>query len=262
MVPRKGKKKWEPKGKSGQRAYAIGDVHGCLNEMQALLRKIQTDDAYRDESPTYIVFLGDLIDRGPDSKGVIELLMDFPFAFAEPLFVMGNHEEMMVRGLMEEPHFLPDWLQHGGYACAESYGVPRSQLMGRDPVDLQYILRSAIPKKHVEFLGRFLDYVRFGDFLFTHAGIRPGVTLQRQSSRELRWIRDPFLSYEGDHGLMVVHGHSVSDKIEIKHNRIGLDTGAYLTGRLSAICVEDRRVSFLSNMENEPNSTQSTFQNR
>lgn len=230
--------------------------------MRALLQNIQTDDAYRDPTRTHLVFLGDLIDRGPDSKGVIELLMDFPYAFAEPLFIMGNHEEMMVRGLMEEPQLLPNWLHHGGYACAESYGIQRNQLMGRDPAALQYILRSAIPKKHVEFLASFLDYVRFGDFLFTHAGIRPGVPLQRQSSRELRWIRDPFLSYEGELGLMVVHGHSVSDAIEIKSNRIGLDTGAYLTGRLSAICIEDEHVSFLSNMVDDPKSTKPAFQNR
>ncbi|MEM7329354.1 MAG: metallophosphoesterase family protein [Pseudomonadota bacterium] len=237
--------RWIPKGKSGERAYAIGDIHGCLAETRALLQNIKTDNDYRDEAKTYLVFLGDLIDRGPDSKGVIELLLNFPFGFAEPLYVMGNHEEMMVRGLMGESELLPDWLKYGGYACAESYGLSRSQLMGQQPDALEHMLRSVIPKKHVEFLASFLDYVQFGDFLFTHAGIRPGVTLEQQNSRELRWIRDPFLNFEGDHGVMVVHGHTVSEEIEIKSNRIGIDTGAYKTGLLSAVCIEDDKVSYL-----------------
>lgn len=236
-----------PKGKANERAYAIGDIHGCLLEMQSLLQKIKRDNDYRGEAPTYLIFLGDLIDRGPHSKGVIELLMDFPYRFAEPMFIMGNHEEMMVHGLMNDPLVLPDWLKYGGYACAESYGVSKQQLVGRDPRDMQYILRAAIPRPHVEFLASFLDYVKFGDFLFTHAGIRPGVPLKQQNSRELRWIRDPFLTYNGDHGMMVVHGHTVTEFVEMKKNRIGLDTGAYLTGRLSAICVEDESVAILNN---------------
>lgn len=233
------------KGKLGERAYAIGDIHGCLSETQALLQKIKTDNDYRDEAKTYVVFLGDLIDRGPASKGVIELLLNFPYKFAEPLFIMGNHEEMMVRGLMGERDLLPNWLKYGGYACAESYGLSKKDLIGQEPEILEHVLRSAIPKKHVEFLAGFLDYVQFGDFLFTHAGIRPGVPLSRQSSRELRWIRGPFLNFKGDHGVMVVHGHTISDEIDIKENRIGIDTGAYKTGRLSAICIEDEHVSYL-----------------
>ncbi|MEO1323963.1 MAG: metallophosphoesterase family protein [Pseudomonadota bacterium] len=231
------------KGKVGERAYAIGDIHGCLSETQALLQKIKRDNDYRDQAKTYIVFLGDLIDRGPASKGVIELLLNFPYKFAEPLFIMGNHEEMMVRALMGERELLPNWLQYGGFACAESYGLSKNDLIGQDPEILERRLRSAIPKKHVEFLAGFLDYVQFGDFLFTHAGIRPGVPLTRQNSRELRWIRDPFLNFKGDHGVIVVHGHTISDEIEITKNRIGIDTGAYTTGRLSAVCIEEEDVS-------------------
>lgn len=236
----------EPQGKLGERAYAIGDIHGCVKETEALLQKIKTDNDYRDEAKTYLVFLGDLIDRGPASKEVIQLLIDFPYKFAEPLFIMGNHEEMMVRGLLGERDLLPNWLNYGGYACAQSYGVSKNELLGQDPEILEHILRAAIPKKHVEFLAGFLDYVQFGDFLFTHAGIRPGVPLSRQSSRELRWIREPFLNFRGDHGVVVVHGHTISDEIEIRGNRIGIDTGAYKTGRLSAICIDEERVSYLN----------------
>lgn len=235
-----------PSGKQGERVYAIGDVHGCLDRLKSLLQTLKTDHDYRDEAKTYLVFLGDLIDRGPDSKGVVELAMDLPYTFAEPLFIMGNHEEMLVRGLTGEPHLLRNWLIYGGYACAESYDIPRKNLVGQEPEILEYQLRAAIPRKHVEFLSSFLDYIQFGDYLFTHAGIRPEVPLERQESKDLRWIREPFLSYRGDHGVMVVHGHTISDDIEVKHNRIGLDTGAYKTGRLSAVCIENQQLSYFS----------------
>ena len=159
---------------------------------------------------------------------------------------MGNHEEMLVRGLMGEPELLPSWLKYGGYACAESYGLPRGKLMAQEPEVLEHLLKRVIPKKHVEFLSGFLDYVQFGDFLFTHAGIQPGVPLNQQNSRELRWIREPFLSFKGHHGVMVVHGHTISDGVDVKENRIGSDTGAYNTGRLSAVCVEEDQVTYLS----------------
>lgn len=235
-----------PSGIRGKRAYAIGDIHGCYDQVENLLQKIKTDNDYRDETETYLIFLGDLIDRGPNSRGVIELLEDLPYDFAKPFFIMGNHEEMMVRGLSGEPKLLTDWLEYGGFECAESYGVPRNQLIGQDPLAQEYILQSAIPRKHVEFLSGFLDYVRFGDFLFTHAGIMPGVPIDQQHSRDLRWIRHPFLEHKKDHGVMVIHGHTISDEIEVRSNRIGLDTGAYKTGRLSAVCIEDAHVSFIT----------------
>ncbi len=246
MFSTKASRKWKPRGKEGERVYAIGDIHGCLNETKVLLDAIKTDNDYRDDAQTHLIFLGDLIDRGPNSRGVIELLMQFPYRFATPLFIKGNHEEMMVRGLMQDADVLPSWLRYGGYACAESYGISMQELAGRSPDELLRILRSAIPKKHVEFIDGFLDYVQFGDFLFTHAGIRPGVSLENQNSRELRWIREPFLSFEGDHGFVVVHGHTVSEEIESKHNRIGIDTGAYVSGHLSAVCIDEFQVSHFS----------------
>lgn len=245
LLKRKTRKR--AKGKSGERAYAIGDVHGCLQETQVLLNKIKTDNDYRATAKTYVVFLGDLIDRGPQSKGVIEFLMQFPYKFAEPLFIMGNHEEMMVRGMTNEADLLPAWLKYGGYECAQSYGVNKSELQDKDCHLIQRILRRAIPRKHVDFLSEFLDYVQFGDFLFTHAGIKPGIPLGEQSPRELRWIREPFLNHNGDLGVTVVHGHTVSAEVVVKHNRIGLDTGAYQTGRLSALCIDEDEISFLTN---------------
>lgn len=237
---------WSPKGKPNVRTYAIGDIHGCLEQLNDLLMQIKAHNDYRHETETYIIFLGDVIDRGPDSKGVVELLIDFPYDFARPLFIMGNHEEMFVRSLVDEPRLLPQWLEHGGFACAESYGVGRNSLLGQNTEALKHNLLSAIPQKHVAFLSEFLEFVKVGDFLFTHAGIRPGVALELQNARELRWIRHQFLNYEGDHGFVVVHGHTITDDIEIRTNRIGLDTGAYETGRLSAICVEEDDITFFS----------------
>lgn len=235
-----------PRGKKNERAYAIGDIHGCLKETEALLQAIKRDSDYRSPCDTHLIFLGDLIDRGPNSKGVIELLIGFPYTFASPLFIMGNHEEMMVRGLTGEPHLLPDWLDYGGYACAQSYGLAKSHLQGQPPQALEYQLRSAIPKEHIDFLSGFLDYVMFGDYVFTHAGIRPGIPLTKQDNRTFRWIREPFLDYNGDHGFVVVHGHTVEKEVTVKANRIGLDTGAYKTGKLSAICIEEDDLSFIS----------------
>jgi len=235
-----------PCGKRDQRAYAIGDVHGCLDELKQLLQTIKKDNDYRNPAKTYLIFLGDLIDRGPESKGVIDLLIDFPYSFAEPLFIMGNHEEMLLRGLRGEPKLLIDWLEYGGYSCVESYGASRSDLQGQTLYAVEYQLRSMIPARHLAFLSGFLDYVQFGDYVFTHAGIRPGVPLSKQQARDLRWIRAPFLEYEGDHGAVIVHGHTATDEIVIRRNRIGMDTGAYKTGCLSAICIENEEVAFLS----------------
>ena len=240
------KNKLIPKGLPNQRVYAIGDIHGCLDETLDLLQRIKADNDYRDECKTYLIFLGDVVDRGPNSKGVIELLMNLPYDFAQPLFIMGNHEEMMVRALSGEPQLLPDWLEYGGLSCAESYGIPQSRLLGCDPDTIEFILKSAIPEAHIEFLADFLEFVQFGDYLFTHAGIRPGVPLKQQNARELRWIREPFLKFRGDHGVIVVHGHTITEKVDVKTNRIGIDTGAYKTGRLSALCIEEDHVSYLS----------------
>mgnify|MGYP001801168189 CR=1 FL=1 len=251
MVARKPKNKRYPRGKVGERAYAVGDIHGCLNETLTLLQQLKTDNDYRDEAITYMIFLGDIVDRGPDSKKIVELLMDFPYEFAEPLFIKGNHEEMMVRGLTNEPELLQQWLKFGGFECAESYGLRRDQLSGQSPWVVQQMLRSVVPKEHVDFLDGFLDYVQFGDFLFTHAGLRPGVALSQQNPRDMRWIRDAFLEFDGEFELMVVHGHTISDEIEIRHNRIGLDTGAYETGRLSAICIEDHQTKYFCSKSND-----------
>ena len=234
-----------PRGSPGKRVYAIGDVHGCQDELTRLLGLIEADNAARPKRACFIVFLGDLIDRGPASAGVIRQLRRHPPAFAEVHFIKGNHEEMMVRALTGAPDLIASWLSHGGESCAISYGIDPSVLRDPDPVRLEHILLSHIPEADIRFLDGFVDTVRFGDYVLVHAGLRPGIPISAQSGRDLRWIRAEFLGSEVRHEAVVVHGHTITDTVEMRPNRICLDTGAYRTGVLSALRIEDDETSVL-----------------
>jgi len=222
-------------GPDGHRAYAVGDIHGRLDLLDQILAKIEADDAPRAAAITTIVFLGDLIDRGPQSAQVVERLRTYRPDFAEPVFLMGNHEEVLLRILAGETEILPDWLRFGGAECARSYGVDPVQLETVEPGTAVRKLRRAVPKDHVTFLSEFADTASFGDYLFVHAGIRPGIPLERQDAEDLRWIRGPFLDDPSDHGVIVVHGHTIAEEVDEQPNRIGLDTGACWTGVLTAV---------------------------
>jgi len=234
-----------PVGARGKRAYAIGDIHGRHDLLEALLWAIRRDANDRPKLETHLVSLGDLIDRGPDSRQVVETFTHGLEGFASTNILMGNHEEMLVRGLTGEAHLLQSWLDHGGYACAESYGVSAGYLRGQ-PAEVQHdALNAAIPDSHVALMRGALESVRFGDYLFAHAGIRPGVPLDQQTARDMRWIRKEFLDSNAHLGCVVVHGHTVSDEVVERPNRIGLDTGAYRTGLLTAIMIEGHERVFL-----------------
>jgi serine/threonine protein phosphatase 1 len=229
----------EPAGPDGYRAYAIGDIHGRRDLLETLLAKIEADIAARPQSENFIVFLGDLIDRGPDSAGVVERLRTYRPSHATPVFLSGNHEEVMLRVLAgERGGLLADWLKFGGAECLQSYGLDPVALRARSEVTALKAIRAAVPRAHAEFLGTFADTFRFGDYLFVHAGIRPGLGIADQTQSDLRWIREAFLEDDKDHGFIVVHGHTISSKVEERPNRIGLDTGAYRTGVLTALLVE------------------------
>ena len=204
-----------------------------------MLDRIAADASDRAPARTVIVFLGDLIDRGPRSADVVERLRTYRPAFARPLFLMGNHEEVLLRILGGEGDLIPDWLRFGGAECAESYGVDPDELERSPAAAAVKLLQDAIPPGHRRFLSGFADSASFGDYLFVHAGIRPGVALANQVPRDLRWIRLPFLDDVADHGHCVVHGHTISEEVEFRSNRIGLDTGAYRTGVLSALGIEE-----------------------
>ena len=233
-------------GPKGKRLYAIGDVHGRLDLVDDLLGRIEDDIADRPVDTAAVVFLGDLIDRGPDSAGVIERLQSLKHFPARMLFLLGNHEEFLLRALAGEAGVAHDWLGFGGDACAESYGIAPSALQAMDEQRIAEILRAAIPETHVAFLKTFGDTFAFGDYLLVHAGIRPGVAIEQQQPRDLRWIRQPFLSDAHDHGCMVIHGHTISDGIDHRTNRIGIDTGAYRTGVLTAAVIEEHDLRFLA----------------
>ena len=230
---------------SGRRAYAIGDVHGRLDLLQQLLGQIERDNRARGPATTYLVLLGDLIDRGPDSKGVIDQLLLSPPRFATPVYLKGNHEEFLLSVLEGEDQMVGSWLTYGGYECAESYGVSRGWTLNVPSAEVAERLRQAVPASHRTFLREMADSFQFGDYLFVHAGIRPGVPLDRQNSKDLRWIREGFLDNRSDHGVMVVHGHTIVEKAEQHSNRIALDTGAYRSGVLTALGLEGRERWFL-----------------
>ena len=223
---------------AGHRAYAIGDIHGGLDLLKDILEKIAADNAARAPARTTIVFLGDLIDRGSQSAGVIELLRSYRPPFAKTIFLMGNHEEVLLRVLAGETEILPDWLNFGGAACVRSYGIDAAELQRLGGEEALKLLRAAIPPEHLEFIQSFLNTYTFGSYLFVHGGIRPGIPLAEQVPEDLRWIRSSFLNDDTDHGVIVVHGHTISEQVQVRPNRIGIDTGAYWTGVLTAIGLE------------------------
>jgi serine/threonine protein phosphatase 1 len=228
------------RGKAGARAYAIGDIHGRLDLLDALLCKIEAEIAERPADRIFLIFLGDLIDRGPDSAEVVERLRTYLApAGVKLVFLMGNHEEVMLKVLAGEKDVLDAWLTFGGAECLESYGISRRELEGLSEEAALALIAQRVPAAHRTFLESFADTFRFGDYLFVHAGIRPGLGIEEQAGKDLRWIREPFLSDSKEHGCMVVHGHTIVEKVDERRNRIGIDTGAYRTGILTALAVEE-----------------------
>jgi serine/threonine protein phosphatase 1 len=169
---------------------------------------------------------------------VIERLRCYRRDAVQPVFLLGNHEEVLLRVIAGDSTVVQSWLQFGGLECLQSYGVKLAQIRRRSAEEVVEIVRAAVPREHVEFLESFGDSCRFGDYLFVHAGIRPGIEVDQQSQSDLRWIRDPFLYDETDHGFVVVHGHTITDEVEERSNRIGIDTGAYRSGVLTALAIE------------------------
>ncbi len=229
-----------PAGPQGHRAYAVGDVHGRLDLLDTLLQSIEADVRARPSRKTSIVFLGDLIDRGPSSAGVVERLRTLRPDFAAPLFLMGNHEEVLLRILEGEASLIPSWLRFGGTETLESYGVDADEITTSTDAEALAKVRGAIPDAHSAFIASFADTVSFGDYLLVHAGIRPGVELSEQSKADLRWIREPFLEDQSERDFIVVHGHTIRPDVEITANRIGVDTGAFHTGVLTALAIDGK----------------------
>lgn len=233
-----------PATAEGERIYAIGDIHGRLDLMKDLLDRIERHSAKLPSARSvHIVVLGDMIDRGPDSAAVLRYLHGVQQTTGRLIVLQGNHEELMLRALAGEPGMLRAWMRIGGSATIRSFGLQPPHKEDDQRAAVNDILKT-IPANVVEWVRNLPLTARSGDYLFCHAGIRPGVALKRQRRADLLWIRDEFLEDPQDHGVMVVHGHSVSTDVEMRGNRIGIDTGAYRTGILTALYLEgeDRQI--------------------
>ncbi len=223
---------------AGERVYAIGDIHGCAELLDQLLVKIDQDDAARPPARTTLVFLGDLVDRGSASATVIERAHGLAADRADTRFVLGNHEEVFLEALRGEPKALRMFCRIGGRETIESYGVAAADYDRMDYEELHEAMRRHVPAEHIAFMESFEDMIVIGDYVFVHAGIRPGEDLSAQRSSDLRWIRNPFLNHDRPLAKMVVHGHTISEELDVQIHRIGVDTGAYQTGRLTALGLE------------------------
>ena len=224
----------------GERIYAIGDVHGRADCLDRLLTRIAQDEAARGPARTTLVFLGDLVDRGPESRVVIDRVMTLDRT-KRCVFLLGNHEEVMLRAWEGDVAAMRAFHNIGGRETLISYGVEANVYDRADFDALTQLLGQVVPSDHIAFLRRAVDWHRAGDWLFVHAGIRPGVPLAQQSPSDMRWIRREFLGDPRDHGMMVVHGHTVTRAPEVRGNRIGIDTGAYASGVLTALGIEGDR---------------------
>ncbi len=223
----------------GRRVYAIGDIHGCLAELRKLHAAIEDDMARRPPASALLLHLGDYIDFGPDSAGVVALLASGPpIAGLPTINLMGDHERTALDALSGDGAAATDWLHVGGQAALDSWGIPASTPRSA--------WRPLIPAAHAEFLQALSIDHRDGDYLFVHAGIRPGVPLPRQEDDDKLGIRQSFLASEQDFGVVVVHGHSASPSPTIRPNRIGIDTGAGNGGRLTCAVFEEDGVAFMA----------------
>ncbi len=242
----------------GELVYAVGDVHGRADLLSALLAQIE-DDAARtvrernlalgaEAAPLKktLVFIGDFVDRGHDSKGAVEtLLHGLPEGFTAH-FIKGNHEKMML-DFLDVPDGLELWRVNGGEETMRSYGVDVDKLSrtGAPPQKWHKAFVKHLPQDHRDFFETLELHVPLGDYLFVHAGVRPGVPLEAQDERDALWIRHEFLEAADPFGKTIVHGHTPELQPVVKPNRIGIDTGAVFTGALTALRLEGDTVRFL-----------------
>jgi serine/threonine protein phosphatase 1 len=230
----------QPSTSPGERVYVIGDVHGEMGLLQKLLVAIEQDDVARKAvTKKRLIFLGDLIDRGAGSAQVVSLLVEAQRVSSELVVLMGNHEAAFLESIDGNAAAQRLWLEHGGSATLHSYGIETLR-EEESPEQFARRLRASIPHEIIDWLGELPMTARSGDYFFCHAGVRPGTALNRQKPQDLLWIRHEFLDDQRDHGAVIVHGHSIcGPEVEFHPNRINVDTGAYSTGILSALGLED-----------------------
>jgi serine/threonine protein phosphatase 1 len=226
------------------RLYAIGDIHGRLDLLERVIAAIERD-VKTHGSNALTVTLGDYIDRGPKSRDVIDRLLANPFPTSH-IALKGNHEELL-ESFLVRPEVGEHWRRLGGLETLHSYGVPVAELMVRKNYDeAAEQLRAAMPAEHVHFLRSLKTSHSHGKYFLCHAGVRPGVPLDRQSDEDLLWIRDEFLSSTVNFGKIVVHGHTPAEAPEVRPNRINIDTGAFATGRLTCVVLDESGHRFIA----------------
>jgi serine/threonine protein phosphatase 1 len=235
-----------PRTNPQERVYAIGDIHGCYDRLVELLDRIADDNAQRDSTRLpQIVFLGDMVDRGHQSAEVIDLVFKLVRDNSNVFALRGNHEQVLCDIAGGATAQIEAWLRMGGRRTLRSYGIDPDWAAAHHG-DLAGALTRAIPAEQLRWLGKLPLSARSGDYFFCHAGVRPGVSLARQRREDLLWIREEFLDSTIDHGAVIVHGHAIVRDVSIERNRIAVDTGAYRSGRLSAVMLEHDRTATLS----------------
>lgn len=229
----------------GERWYVIGDIHGRLDLLEALQEAIEADDAKCSAAQSTVVFLGDLVDRGPDSAGVIKLARDWGNT-RNVRYLAGNHEEMFLESF-EDKEVLRHFLRHGGRETVLSYGVKRKEYNRMQLDEVQKVMTEKVPADDRSFMESFEELIVVGDYVLAHAGVNPKRAVDDQKRKDLLWIRDRFLNHAEPLSHVVVHGHTIFEEIEDNGDRVGIDTGAFRTGRLTALILEgDRRRSIQS----------------
>ena len=226
-----------------RRLYCIGDIHGRLDLLEELHEMIR-QDAEGFNGQNVLVYLGDYIDRGAQSRQVLDLLVEQPLADFEHVHLLGNHEQTML-DFLDSPRDAAAWLKFGGNVTLLSYGVGVGRII--NTMDIEVLceeLEEKLPQSHRDFLESCQLTYSEGNYLFVHAGIRPGVALEDQQAEDLLWIREEFIYSHKRHDQIVVHGHSISAEVEWRSNRIGIDTAAYESGMLTALVLQgsDQRV--------------------
>lgn len=234
---------------AGQRVYAVGDIHGRLDLFEALIEAIEADDAASGPAETTVILLGDLVDRGPDSAGVVARARAWQRQRSVRILA-GNHEEMFLSSF-EKADTLKHFLRFGGKETVLSYGIDPEAYVTASVEEVQEMMHRAVSAEERAYLESFEDMIAIGDYLFVHAGILPEVPFEEQKQRDLRWIREPFLSHAEPHGAVIVHGHTISEEPQDRGNRIGIDTGAYMSGRLTALVLEGTSRRYLEAVDSE-----------
>lgn len=238
---------------AGRRVYAIGDIHGRDDLFGRLVAQIRADHAARPPAAMTLILLGDLVDRGADSSRVIDRAMQLREELDDVRLLIGNHEECFLAALTGDVRKLRYFYRIGGDATIRSYWGNPDDFESASFEELAEALPNLVPAEHVAFLGGGEDVIEVGDYVFVHAGIRPGVPLEKQSLSDLRWIREEFLDDLSDHGKMIVHGHTISAEPEERANRIGLDLGAFRSGTLAAMGLEGDSRWFIIASEGDVN---------